>query len=61
MEGKIGIGQEARKHKERGDGLCPRWFTLVSSRGTLFGKMLGISLKAVVKYEKEFDFRQTGR
>jgi hypothetical protein len=31
MHWKIGICQDARKHKERVDGLCPRWFAPAAS------------------------------
>jgi hypothetical protein len=41
MHGKTGISQEARKHKERVGGFCPRWFALVPSRWTTSGKKLG--------------------
>jgi len=30
MHGAIGICQDARKHKERVEGFCPRWFTLAA-------------------------------
>jgi hypothetical protein len=32
MHWKIGICQDARKHKERGGGFCPRWFAQVPSK-----------------------------
>jgi hypothetical protein len=35
--------QDARKHKERVGGFCPRWFAPVPSPWTAFGKNLGLT------------------
>jgi hypothetical protein len=39
MDEKIRICQEARKHKERVGGFCPRWSALVPLRWTMSGKI----------------------